>query len=76
MAKRTSKAKAEAAEETQEMPTATEEATAPLAPDTELQYIYNEDTGELRQVVARAGYAPVPMPFGFRLARNEEVPGK
>ena len=36
-----------------------------LAPDTELQYIYNEDTGELRQVVARAGYAPVPMPFGF-----------
>lgn len=44
--------------------------------DGEDCYIYNEDTGELRLVRARAGYAPAPMPFGFRLARNEEIPGK
>lgn len=54
------------------------EASLPrsVVKDGEDCYIYNEDTGELRMVRARAGYAPAPMPFGFRLARNEEIPGK
>ena len=54
-------------------------ASAPVVPvvdDSEDCYLYNEDTGELRMVRVRAGYAPAPMPFGFRLARNEEIPGK
>jgi hypothetical protein len=44
-----------------------------LPPDSELTHIYNEDTQEMRQVVARAGYAPAPMPFGFRLVTAEEA---
>ena len=39
-------------------------------------WLYNEDTGELRLTRVRAGYAPAPMPFGFRVAKNEEIPGK
>lgn len=45
-----------------------------LPPDSEWQWIIHEDTGELRQVAARAGYAPTPMPQGFRLAKSSEVP--
>lgn len=44
-----------------------------LPPGSEYTYILNDDTGEMRQVVARAGYAPTPMPFGFRLATADEV---
>lgn len=44
-----------------------------LPADSELTHIYNEDTREMRQVVARAGYAPAPMPFGFRLATADEL---
>lgn len=45
-------------------------------PDTELTHIYNEDTGDWREVYTRAGYAPAPMPFGFRLATEVEVKAK
>lgn len=57
-------------------PTVESVPSAPSDPDTEDCYLYNEDTGELRMVRMRAGYAPTPMPFGFRLARAEEIPGK
>lgn len=62
-------------DETQEQPPVTVE-TAKIVPDAEDCYIYNEDTGELRMVRTRAGYAPAPMPFGFRLAKDSEIPGK
>lgn len=55
------------------------ETDKPIAPPVDASedcYIINDDTGELRLVRTRAGYAPAPMPFGFRLAKNEEIPGK
>lgn len=51
-------------------------AESPVVDDSEDCYIFNEDTGELRLTRVRAGYAPAPMPFGFRVAKNEEIPGK
>ena len=67
MAKQTNKAKATTTVE----PFA---AAVQLPEGSELLYIINDDTGEIRQAVTRAGYAPAPMPFGFRLARANEVP--
>ena len=81
MAKRTRKATPKV-EEAQEMPAAepvTSGDTEPaptLPPDTEMQWIISENTGELRQVTSRAGYAPTPMPAAFRLAKADEVPGE
>jgi len=64
-------------DDTQELPPMTIEAVQIVTePDSTQMYIINDDTGELRQVTARLGYAPVSLPFGFRLAHEEEVPGK
>lgn len=51
-------------------------ADNPPVDDAEDCWLYNEDTGEVRLTRVRAGYAPAPMPFGFRVAKNEEIPGK
>jgi hypothetical protein len=62
--------------ETVEIKPADAVPVAPVDPDHEVQWIINDDTGEMRQTIARAGYAPAPMPFGFRLAKANEVSGE
>jgi len=71
-------------DDTQELPPVTVETVeivpvdeSPVVVDDAVDcWLYNEDTGELRLTRVRAGYAPAPMPFGFRLAKNDEIPGK
>jgi hypothetical protein len=51
-------------------------ASAQEDPDHEIAYVVSDegkDAGKVREIKTRRGYAPAPLPFGYRPATDEEI---